>query len=246
MQLHQSTWRDVESYLTKSTGIIVPIGSTEQHGPTGLLGTDALCPEAIAREAGERGGILVAPTFNVGIAAHHMGFAGTMTLRPSTMIAALQDWVNSLAHHGFDRIYFLNGHGGNIATIQAAFAEIYDGQTFARGSNQKVKCQLRNWWTLPQVEKLRDQLYAGAEGSHATPSEVAVTYFLHPEKADNRPLEPRIAPTGGFTNAETYRARFPDGRIGSDPSLATPADGGRFIDLAATDVVADFRAFLRD
>ena len=53
MQLHQSSWQEIDAYLTKSKGIIVPIGSTEQHGPNGLLGTDAICPEVIAKRAVE-------------------------------------------------------------------------------------------------------------------------------------------------------------------------------------------------
>ena len=96
MQLHQSSWPEIEAYLKRSNGIIVPIGSTEQHGPNGLLGTDAICPEVIAKHAGDDSGILIGPTFNVGSAQHHLGFSGTITLRPSTMIAAMIDWTSSL------------------------------------------------------------------------------------------------------------------------------------------------------
>src|ERR1700761_8007161 len=132
MQLQLSTWPQVEAYLARSKAILIPIGSTEQHGPNGLLGTDALCPEIIGKRAGDEAGFLVGPTFNVGQAQHHMGFPGTITLRPSTMIASMIDWAQSLSRHGFERIYWLNGHGGNIATITAAFSEIYHGVTFDR------------------------------------------------------------------------------------------------------------------
>ena len=79
MRLQLSTWCEVDKYLEHSKGIVIPIGSTEQHGPNGLIGTDSLCPEIIADYAGEicaqdNAPMMIAPTFNVGIAQHHMGF----------------------------------------------------------------------------------------------------------------------------------------------------------------------------
>src|ERR1700732_2992616 len=148
MQLQLQTWVEVEAYLEWSRGTTLPMGSTEQHGPTGLIGTDAICAEVIARGVGEAAGALVAPTIAVGMAQHHLGFAGSVTLRPTTLIAVLRDIVESLAVHRFERLYFINGHGGgNIATVTAAFSEIYAARSLAAGANvPPVKCRLRNWW----------------------------------------------------------------------------------------------------
>ena len=58
----------------------------------------------------------------------------------------LRDLVESLVRHGFERFYFVNGHGGNIATVTAAFSEIYAARSLPAGANvQPVKCRLRNW-----------------------------------------------------------------------------------------------------
>ncbi len=245
MQLHLSSWPEVETYLRRSKAIIIPIGSTEQHGPNGLLGTDALCPEIIARRAGDEAGILVGPTFNVGQAQHHMAFPGTIALRPSTMIAAMVDWAQSLARHGFERLYWLNGHGGNVQTINAAFSEIYHAITFDRASanHPPLRCTLRNWWELPTVGELCKQLFPVGEGSHATPSEVSVTYFAFPEAQKNVEMHPKIAPMGPIYDAEDYRRRFPDGRIGSDPGQASVEAGARIVDAAVKAVIGEFRQF---
>lgn len=245
MQLQLSTWPEVQAYLAKSRAILVPIGSIEQHGPNGLLGTDVICPEIISRRAGDEAGILVGPTFSVGQAQHHMAFPGTITLRPSTMIAAMLDWTRSLTRHGFDRIYWLNGHGGNIATVTAAFSEIYHGVTFgeAGGNRPTLRCHLRNWWELPGIMDLCRQLFPVGEGSHATPSEVSVTWYAHPEAAKQVSLSPRIAPVGPILDAEDFRRRFPDGRIGSDPGQANIAAGEKIVAAAVRAVISEFRQF---
>jgi creatinine amidohydrolase len=105
MRLQQSTWIEVKEYLEKSSGIILPAGSTEQHGPTGVLGVDTFCAEAIAWRVGELSSAMVGPCLNVGMSEHHMTFSGSMSLRPSTYIALVYDCILSLAHHGFRRFF---------------------------------------------------------------------------------------------------------------------------------------------
>ncbi len=244
MLLQLATWPEVEAYLAKSRAVILPIGSTEQHGPNGMIGTDALTAAAIANGVGEAAGALVAPPINVGMAQHHMAFAGSMTLRPSTLIAVVRDCVASLARHGFERFFFINGHGGNIATVTAAFSEIYaEASLGAPGNRTGIKCVLRNWWENAGVKALSKELFGNAEGGHATPSEVSVTWFLHPEAQKPMALDPPIAPYGSFADAADYRRNFPDGRIGSNPGLASVEAGRRIYNAAVEALTADYRAF---
>jgi creatinine amidohydrolase len=247
MQLQLCTWPEVEAYLSRSTGIIIPVGSTEQHGPNGLIGTDTICPETIARGVAEHIEALVAPALSIGMAQHHLEFPGSITLRPSTLLALVKDVVNSLAKHGFDRLYFLNGHGGNIATLSAAFSEIYSQTSMAatRADQPRTRCKLRNWWNSPAIQALSQELFGDAEGSHATPSEVSVTFFAYPEAVKRVEMAPPIAPQGAFYDAQDYRWRFPDGRIGSNPSLATVEAGARLYELAVEKIAEDYQAFVQ-
>ena len=247
IRLQLRSWPEVEAYLQQCRGVIVPLGSTEQHGPTGAIGTDALTAEAVALEVGRRTGVLVTPAQNFGMAEHHLGFAGTVSLQPSTLLAVLHDVVLSLAQHGFERIFVINGHGGNIATTRAAFAQAH-ASAAARGlpGAERLRCRLANWFTAGPVLKEARQLYGDREGHHATPSEIALTLHLEPSlETKQRPL-PEPAPAGPIHGPEDFRRRHPDGRMGSDPYLARADHGARFLDLAAASLAEELRGFLAD
>lgn len=245
MQLHLSTWMEVEAYLAQSKGMILPIGSTEQHGPTGLIGTDAICAEAIARGVGDAVHGLVAPTMNVGMALHHTAFPGSISLRPSTLILVIRDYLVSLTKVGFTHFFFINGHGGNVATLKAAFSEVY--ATLADlnlPQADQVRCQVSNWYMCPSVYKLAKELYADQEGSHATPSEVALTQYVYPEAIKRATLSPEVSKEHRIYGAADFRRRYPDGRMGSNPALATPEHGEEFYQLAVKDLSNSYLEFL--
>jgi creatinine amidohydrolase len=248
MLLERCTWQEVEAYLEHSRGVILPVGSTEQHGPNGLIGTDALCAELIARGVGEATGAMIAPTLNFGMAQHHMAFCGTMTLRPQTLLAVLVDLLGSLAQHGFQRCLVINGHGGNMATIMAAFSELHAraSLTADRGS-ASLRCRLRNWWSPPAVTEVQKELFGDRDGSHATASEISVTQYALPAAIKRVEFEPRLAPaSSGFTDAADFRRRYPDRRMGSEPALADPAHGERLYRAAVEGLREDYRKFLAE
>ena len=186
MLLAHVRWPDVEAYAARSAGVIVPIGSTEQHGPNGLIGTDALCADAIAREVADRSNALVTPPINVGMATYHMSFPGSLTLRPSTLTAVVCDLVASLARHGLTSIFFLNGHGGNVPVLHSAFCEAYyvfgdiiTGHGPSGKGGGRLRCHLHNWWQGADTSALSAMKFGEHDGIHATASEISVVQHLH-------------------------------------------------------------------
>lgn len=246
MLLHLSTWPEVEAYLNQSTGVILPIGSTEQHGPTGLIGTDAICAEAVAVGVGDAVRAMVGPTINVGMALHHTGFPGTISLRPSTLIQLIRDYLTCLAKAGFTKFFFINGHGGNIATLKAAFAETYAYLAEINLPNaSQVQCQLSNWFMCGSVYRLAKELYGDQEGSHATPSEVALTQYIYPNAIKQAPLSAEVASGHKIYGAADFRRRYPDGRMGSNPALATPEHGKQFYELSVKELSNSYLEFMK-
>ncbi len=171
MRLELMTSPAVEAYLARNRGIIIPVGATEQHGPDGLIGTDHLCAEVIARRCGDEHGLMVAPTLAYGMSQFHLAFAGTISLRPSTMAAMVHDIIASLAATGFSRLYFLNGHGGNLARC-AANPGILCGRSLAGAQGQglaPVAVPLKSWWEMPAADALRKTLYGARKAITSRP-----------------------------------------------------------------------------
>lgn len=253
MILQQSTWLAVEAYLKQSTGIIVPMGSTEQHGPTGLIGTDSITSQTVARAIGASCGALVGPTLSLGPAQFNLSFPGTISLRPTTLISVIIDYVQSLASQGFRHFYFLNGHGGNLAPAQCAFQELHADRSLGRSDRAALTFRLRSWWDYPEANALRQQLYGTGEGMHATPSELAITRALLPLDCPPDDLPASVALDADFikrhsgdnhADALAHRTRFSDGRVGSHSGLGLADHGTELVTLAAQAGARDYAAFL--
>ena len=129
LDISRLTTIEVEEYVKRgielngAAPIVIAIGATEQHGPTGLIGTDSQTSLAVARQVCEDCGVLLGPQLQVGMSLHHCGFAGSTSLRPSTLVNVICDIVWSLRQSSnLTHFYFINGHGGNVLPIKLAFA----------------------------------------------------------------------------------------------------------------------------
>ena len=256
MRLQLSTWPEVESRLEHSTSILIPLGSTEQHGPGGLIGTDALVAEGIAvRAASLDDRILVGPVLAYAPAQFNLSFPGTISLRAGTFAQVIEDVVDSLAAGGFDSFYFLNGHGANIAPVRCACHDLHQRRMLEDSAMPPLRFRLKSWWGFPETDALRRRLYGAREGMHATPSEISITRALSSavpsgrERAAWSPLPAeRLRDLAGdaHEDARVHRAAFPDGRVGSDSTLSSAEHGEALLAAAARELAADYRRFMTE
>lgn len=182
MRLAHLTWREAEKRLKDpDTVVVIPVGSTEQHGDAGPLGTDWLIPEEFCRrlEAADNK-VLITPVVPFGVATHHINFPGTIDLGLDVFMDVMDRIFDSLFRHGARRFVVINGHGGNDPAIEAACLRHY-----RRGA----LCSLIDWWSI--APKINPDWVTG----HGDAQEIsAVMAFredlIHPEAI----VESRITP----------------------------------------------------
>ncbi|MBA2569909.1 MAG: creatininase family protein [Chloroflexi bacterium] len=127
--MHELSWDEIEAQLAMDDVALLPIGATEQHGNHLPLGVDTFVVETVARRASAAAAaenvapLVLAPTLAYGRSDHHFGFPGVLSLRSETLAAVLRDLVRSLPESGLSRLFVLNGHGGNDATLRVALAD---------------------------------------------------------------------------------------------------------------------------
>src|ERR1700675_1392021 len=113
MRIFDANWMQVEKYLEHDDRVVLPIGSTEQHGYLSLE-TDNILAERVSAEAAEPLGGLVLPGLPSGLTPSFAAFPGSPSLRLETFVSVLRDLLDSLHGQGFRRFLVVNGHGGNL------------------------------------------------------------------------------------------------------------------------------------
>ena len=188
------SWSEVEALDRERTVAILPIAAVEQHGPHLPLDTDTfLCTqvvEAAGAQAQAGGPVLVAPTLAYGSSAHHMAFAGTLTLTAATFLASVVELCGSLIGHGFRRLLVVNGHGGNSALAREAVQQL--------ALDARVLAAAADYWALARetAAEVRDSPPGGM--AHACEFETSLMLYLRPESVRNELVrreipEPRFA-----------------------------------------------------
>lgn len=223
MQLSEATWPEIQDCETELA--VLPVGSTEQHGPHAPLGTDAKTAAAVAEtgvatyreQAGEA--VPVAPTIPIGIAAEHRAFDGTLWVSPETFRAYIRETVASLAHHGFDRVIIVNGHGGNTDALREITGTI---------SREDAAYAVAFTWF--------DSIETEQEMGHGGPVETSLLYHITDNaiRKDEVNIADEKASEGwgewvAGVNLAHDSDTFTDNGVAGDPTIATAGLGERLL-----------------
>jgi creatinine amidohydrolase len=163
-------WMEFKSLVPKKTdAVLVPVGTIEAHGVTGL-GTDNQIPESICARIATKVNALIAPTVSYGITRTLLPYPGSLAVLPETFERYVFEVAAGLADAGFRRVLFVNGHGGNTAALKSVSFRLY--------REKKTYSAVIEWWLLCAYEI--KHVY-GHVGGHAGTDETAMVQVDHPE-----------------------------------------------------------------
>jgi creatinine amidohydrolase len=199
--LGEMTDPELEAFLAEHSTVIVPVGSTEQHGPHGPLGTDAIIPTEVARRVAPHVGAVVAPTVGYSLSYPHAGFTGVLHLRIPTFMALIEDLCTGFAAMGFRRLVFLNGHYDNTYAIAYACA------TAATRMPAGVRAFPVNYWDGMTPEQAAE-FFDPANGLHANRGETSAVMAIDPDLVDIERANVEFPPFPEVTNGAAVHTAF--------------------------------------
>jgi creatinine amidohydrolase len=213
------TAEDLRAKAADNAIVVLPVASMEQHGPHLPVGVDTFLCEAVCRAGAEIAAkdvpVVVAPTLWCGMAEHHMAFGGTFTFDIPTYQAVLAAFLTSIKRHGFNRVFIVNGHGGNIAALNAFLPDLTRGTGLA--------------------------LYAT---TYFELSKADIGQYLEDQKQVQHACEVETSMMMVVAPATVKHDRLPEafGMLNGDPRKAFPAQRFHsFKDLTPSGVVGDAR-----
>lgn len=235
-----------ETAETDGSVLLVPVGSTEQHGPHLPVTTDTILVDAVVHGAVERipGNVplLVTPPVWSGFSPHHLSFGGTLSLDFEHLHAVLQDVALTGLENGFDAVCFVNGHGGNGALIDAAVS------TVGVATDAEVLGTTYFSLATSEVDAIRESERGGM--AHGGEYETSLMLHLRPDlvadadERDGTPWDEQYEWVGGDLleggSVSVYRpfsAYSESGAIGA-PELASAGKGKRIYEIVTNELAA--------
>ena len=252
---NEMCWPEIKEVVKEKRVAILPVGAIENHGPHLPLDADTVIVEEVCKRAAKKmeKDVAVLPVVPYGLSVHHIDFPGTITIKVPTFTEYIQDICKSLAFHGFKYILIVNGHGGNIPSLQTVARTIVF-------ECPGVLCMVVSWWhpkkvvdTYKNLKIYDDQGYVDHGGISETSIYMAVKpYAVNMEKATRieypkpefQGLKPEEVPTE--IKEQDYYLSYWSGvtKLGNvgDPTKATVEKGEALLNAAAQSIVDTVKA----
>ena len=233
------TWPEMNDAIAMQKVVILPTGSTEQHGHHLPLDTDVFLCETVCLEVAKRAPdrVLVLPPVAYGLNMHHIDFPGTIHIEPEVFISFCLNITKSVAYHGFKKILIVNGHGSNgplvdlvarktvLATESLCFATDYTR------------------FLLDVFEGIRESEVM----AHADEFETSLYLQLAPERVRMDQAKPGNDRVGRFASSDStsnyplrfndYWGRWTDLGVHGDPTVASAEKGKILLEAAVSGLV---------
>ncbi|HRJ69756.1 MAG TPA: creatininase family protein [Beijerinckiaceae bacterium] len=230
------TAAELVALAKKDAIVLLPVASTEQHGPHLATGVDTfLAGEGCRRTAllvQRKRPIVVAPTVWIGLAEHHMAFGGSFTLSLPTYHALLREICRSILRAGFRKILIVNGHGGNMAALGALTTDL--------AMELGAPIATTTLYALPTAAGAYEGILEDQKGvQHACEAETSMMMAAFPDCVRKNKLKAAVGPKSDdapFRSAvavwTSFKELTPSGVFG-DGRRATPEKGEKLLDIAA-------------
>ena len=226
MKIGEISWKDFER---KDPSLaLLPAGSTEQHGPHGPMATDIIIAEAIAERSAKMTETLLLPSIRIGVSREHASFPGSLYLSPKVFRAQLRETILSAHNSGIEKFVVVNGHGGNISSIQEACETLYH--------DHGVKVLEWTWFNAISAEQM----------GHAGELETSLIFYLREELIRNKPEKGANSWGRKFHGTRiAYDTRiFTENGVVGDPTKATKEKGEEIFEESTeklTSLINDFK-----
>jgi len=217
------TYEEIKELVNKVNLVIVPVGSTEQHGPHLPLNVDAYITYEIAKAVSAKTGVPVVPLISYGSSLTHKSFPGTLTIKPETLLSIILDVCRSLKANGFTKILLLNGHVPNEWVLKTAM-------DILRAEHDDLRVKVMSYFSCSNevyMEMIKDQ------GDHANYFETSLMLYLRPELV--KPTKIVDEPSRPLPFDYRYDQRSSSGVWGR-PSLSTREDGQRIFNRIVAEI----------
>ena len=242
------TWPEVARVAGEDRVCLVPVATLEDHGHHLPIDADLRIVEDICRRAADEipDDVVLLPAIPHGYSPHHMDFPGPITIGWDTFTRYCVDVGRSLAHHGFRRILYLNGHGSNQNLVEMAarlvtvdHPEVIAAAAFYLSSPEAARA----------IEEVRDSDRGGM--AHACELETSLYLAIDPEAVDmDLATDERSYPEGqhawidwsdGSLKVMPWWSSFSRTGVQGQPTLATAEKGKALLDAAVTECVSYVR-----